>query len=124
MKFPIYSGTSTVGEVQVETRGLYYHFSCKCTPPNSSIYRLILVCEEIENNLGICVPNGECFTLSKKVPIKNIKTGEWKFYLQSKENILKIPVTENDPFPMLDKLESSTLLVENSGPFITFKAPL
>ena len=126
MKFPIFSEEKEVGEVYVQTRGLYYQFSCVCTPPNSSIHRIILACDETENNLGICVPNGECFTLTKQVPIKNIKEGEWTFYLRAKdkENNLKVPVTENNPFHMLDKLEMSNLLIENGETFITFKDPL
>ena len=121
MKFPIYSGTGIVGEVQVTIKGLYYQFSCRCAPISWDIYRIVLICEEAEYNLGICVPDGECFVLTKQVPVKNIKKGEWTFYLRAKENERKIPVTENDPFHMLDKLEMSKLLIENAETFIAFK---
>lgn len=123
MVYPIYYGNQEVGEVQAKITGLYYHFLCRCIPPDSALYRIYLLDGTKEENLGICVPDGQYFSLSKKVPMKSINGGQWTFHLRSRasNDKLKVSVAEDQPFPMLSKLENARLCYENGDPFIVFK---
>ncbi|MBR3978071.1 MAG: hypothetical protein IKJ94_00415 [Oscillospiraceae bacterium] len=124
MQYPVFFENSTIGEIQVRQEGLYYHFTCSCTPPDNGIYRIVISCENAEQNLGICVPEGMHFGLSKRVPVKHLKGGAWKFYLRPKdaENSIMVAVSEERPFPLLDKLDSSALTVKNGEAFIAIRA--
>lgn len=123
MQYPIVFENRTVGQVEVSKKGLYYHFTCQCTPPDSKIYRIVISSENAEQSLGICVPEGKNFGLSKRLPVKSIKDGEWEFYLRPKDavNSLVSAVSEEEPFPLLDKLENSSLAVKNGVPFISIR---
>ncbi len=123
MNFPIFFENRTVGEVQVQKKGLYYQFACQCTPPDHDIYRIVISCGNTEQSLGICVPDGKHFALSKQMPMKSIRDGEWEFYLRPKDAVNNIvaAVSEDAPFPLLDKLEHSSLLVENGEAFIAIR---
>ena len=107
----------------MQKSGLYYKFFCKCIPPDSGAYRVILICEETEINLGICVPNNEYFILNKQVPVKYIEEGEWSFSLRSVTNVndIRIAVLENEPFPMLHQLEMAHLVNTDGKIFVYFK---
>ena len=123
MQFPILFENQTVGEVQVILKGLYYQFLCKCSLPDKDIYRIVLFDGTKEQNLGICVPDGQVFGLTKKLPKKNVNGEQWQFRLHSKEldDSHKVSVTEDTPFPMLDQIENASLQYENGEPFIAFR---
>ena len=90
MTFPVFFGGQTVGEVRVSKTGLYYRFDCSCTPPDSNIYRITLSCNDVEVNLGICVPSGENLGLTKRLPVGNVADNKWVFHLRpknTKENL-------------------------------------
>lgn len=123
MIFPILFDDRTIGEAQVQKSVLYYKFFCKCIPPDSKAYRVILIYGETEINLGICVPNNEYFILNKQVPVKYIEEGEWSFMLRSVANAndIQVAVHENEPFPLLDQLELAKLVNTDGKIFVYIK---
>ena len=123
MNYPVMHNNKPVGEVFVNRVGLYYRFDCQCTPPDENIYRIVMCCNSAEFNLGICVPSGENFVLTKQLAARKIKDSEWAFYLrpQNAEPSQIITVSEQMPFPMLDKLEFSRLLIKDEELFISVR---
>ena len=108
--YDILMGTQVVGQAEVMKEGLYYRFSCKCTPPDDTVHRIIVSDGNNTKDLGICVPTGEWFCLVSRIPVKYLPGETLQFALVSKnkqETI--IPVATNEPFSGLDKLESAYL---------------
>ena len=108
--YDIYMGTQVVGQAEVIKEGLYYRFSCKCTPPDEGIYRITVSDGNNTKDLGICVPTGEWFGLVTRVPVKYLSGDKLEFALVPKDSqVTAIPVVTNEPFADLDKLESAYL---------------
>ena len=112
--YDIYMGTQVVGQAEVIKEGLYYRFSCKCTPPDSGIYRIMVSDGSNIKDLGICVPTGEWFCLVRRVPIKFLPGEGLGFSLVSNERKTVVPIEIDMPFPALDKLETAYLNEEKS----------
>lgn len=123
MKYPLFYKNTTVGEVEVSQKGLYYQFDCRCNPPDRNFYRIVISIGNTEQSLGICIPDGKHFVLSKQLSVKSIKEGEWEFYLRPKDAVdsVVVAVSDDEPFPQLDKLLTSSLVVRNDEPFITIR---
>ena len=79
-----YDGAS-VGTAQWEKQGLYYRFSCRCNLPDEGLYRIHVLCGDKHVDLGICVPMEGAFGMDKKIPVKNIGSGEMTFRLLPKD---------------------------------------
>lgn len=108
--YDIYMGTKVVGQAEVIKEGLYYRFSCKCTPPDEGIYRIVVSDAGNTKDLGICVPTGEWFCLVTRVPIKYLPGEKLEFSLVPKDKQeIAVPVATNEPFSKLDKLDSAHL---------------
>lgn len=108
--YDIYMDTQIVGQAEVIKEGLYYRFSCKCTPPDEGVYRITVSDGYNTKDLGICVPVGEWFCLVTRVPIKYLPGDKLEFSLVPRDRqIYTVPVASNEPFGELDKLESAHL---------------
>lgn len=112
--YDIYVDTQVVGQAEVIKEGLYYRFSCKCTPPDEGVYRIIVSDGENTKDLGICVPTGEWFCLVSRVPIKYLPGERLEFTLIPKDKQEKVvSVATDEPFADLDKLDSAHLQQSN-----------
>lgn len=107
--YDIMMNTKVVGQAEVMKEGLYYRFTCRCTPPNDAIHRIIVSDGNITRDLGICVPTGEWFCLVCRVPIKYLPGDKLEFSLVTNEQKNAVPVETDTPFPALDKLETAYL---------------
>lgn len=108
--YDILMDTQVVGQAEVMREGLYYRFSCKCTPPDESIYRILVSDGNNTKDLGICVPAGEWFCLVSRVPVKHLPGDRLQFTLTSKDKKqTAVPVATDEPFPYLDMLETAGL---------------
>lgn len=122
--------TESVGTAKVEKQGLYYSFSCRCSLPEEGLYRIHAICDAAREDLGICVPMDGLFGMDKKLPAKRLGEGPMRFELvhkdwspqeitavqepelpQQEEESLFIPVSEEEPFEYLDKLEDAVMEV-------------
>ena len=108
--YDIIMGTQVVGKAQVSKEGLYYRFSCQCTPPDGSIHRISVSDGNNTKDLGICVPEGEMFCLVSRVPVKYLPGDKLTFTLAPKEKQeTAVPVVTDEPFAHLDMLDSARL---------------
>ena len=115
--YDIMMDSQVVGQAEVMQEGLYYRFSCKCTPPDNSIHRILVGDGNNTKDLGICVPTGEWFCLVARVPVKYLPGENLSFTLVSQTpQTAAITVKNDKPFLQLDQLESARLL-ENDGGF-------
>ena len=77
--YDILLGDEPVGCAQVKREGLYYSFCCSCKLSGDVLCKIIVICGERTEDLGICVPKGNGFGLEKKVPIKRLGDGTLRF---------------------------------------------
>lgn len=110
MLFDILMDTQVVGQAEMTKEGLYYRFTCKCTPPDDAVHRIVVSDGKHTRNLGICVPTGEWFCLVSRVPVKYLPGENLRFTLIPKDAHKEmIPVETDISFSGLDKLESACL---------------
>ena len=115
--YDIMMDTKVVGQAEVMKEGLYYRFTCKCTPPNDAIHRIIVSDGSNTRDLGICVPTGKWFCLVCRIPIKYLPGDKMVFSLVSNAQNKAVPVETDMPFPALDKLETAYL--QKNGEIVT-----
>jgi len=109
------------GKVLVQRRGLYYHFFCRCNLTGNNIYRLMVTCGSVQENLGILVPEEDSFVLNTSLPVKRIGEGEMSFVLRPKQESLTgsfVPISPEEPFSYISRLKESFLLYQNGQPGI------
>ncbi len=114
--YDIYMGGETVGKVQVFQEGLYYRFSCRCRLCTDVMYRLIVSCDDMKEDLGICVPCGDQFGLDCRLPIKRLGYGKFRFSVVPKHTKLGedfIPIDPQEPFTYLTRLKDAYLQKRN-----------
>ena len=118
--YDIYFGGDVMGKAYIKQEGLYYYFQCWCQLPSASIHCVILQSGEKEYNLGVCVPDGDKFQTNKRIPIKQFKNEDFKFYLKSKQVDKKSVVTVDPekPFEHLQELDNAQLDLSNALPQI------
>ena len=109
------------GKVSVRQQGLYYHIHCRCKVEREDVYRLILTSGDRQENLGILIPEGEAFVLSRKIPVKQFTEGEWFFRIVPKEIFVSgsfVPISPDEPFAYISQLKDSFLIYQNGQPGI------
>ena len=119
--YSVTCGGIPCGKVSVRQQGLYYYFQCRCKVDREDLYRLILISGDQQENLGILIPDGESFTLTRKVPTKHFKPGDWSFRILSKETPVTgtfVPISPDEPFEYITRLKESFLVYHNGQPGI------
>ena len=114
------------GKVQVLRQGLYYAFHCRCERIREQIHRLVVICGDRQENLGILVPMDGVFGLDKKLPIKQIGEGKMTFVLLPKQEIRKetfVAIYPEEPFAYLSRLKSSFLEIRDGQIGISIQCP-
>lgn len=112
--FDIYIDSKAVGTAKVDRKGLYYQFSCSCKPPDNGIYRVWVNDGVVDFDLGICVPDGATYTLTKRLPAKLLSSKNFMFSLQPKDGKMSASSNvEEGPFQQLEMLEMAKLSEEN-----------
>ena len=143
-----YDGRS-VGTARMEKQGLYYVFFCRCRLPDDKLYRIHVICGENREDLGICVPMDDAFGMDKKIPSKRLGEAAPAFELLPKDWMppveiipepvepvieeeirepekaeeLFVPVSEEEPFEYLDKLENAVFAEQNGQPGVLINEP-
>ena len=72
--FIVTQGADPVGNVQRRREGLYYAMDCRCSLDGEIMYDLVMQCGDVRLNLGILVPEGDAFTLRRKLPVKSAES--------------------------------------------------
>ena len=110
--FEIKDGSSSVGKATVQQQGLYYRISCRCRLPREGMHRLLVVCNEKQEDLGTLVPIDDVFGLEKRIPVKRLGEGSPQFQLIAKGNpgTRKFaPVYPEEPFTYMSRLKEAYL---------------
>lgn len=112
--FDIYMDSKIVGTAQLDRKGLYYQFTCFCKPPDSGLYRVCVSDGVTKADLGICVPEGERYTCTKRLPAKLLNGENLVFSLQPKDKMKNGGIVEIiAPFAHLEMLEQAKIIDEN-----------
>ena len=110
--FEIKDGANSVGKVTVEQQGLYYRISCRCHLTGKGMHRLMVCCNEKQEDLGTLVPMDGAFGIEKRIPVKRLGEGIPEFMLMSKDRVQKgkfIPVYPEEPFSYMSRLKDAYL---------------
>lgn len=115
--YPLLLGNNPVGKVQMERRGLYYSFFCRCQLSGKVMYRLVAVCGEKRENLGTLIPREGGFGLETRVPVSHLGTGKPEFLLEPKHDLTSgkkfVPIHPEEPFAYIQRLKDSFLAVRD-----------
>lgn len=113
--FDIRFNGTIMGNANVKQKGLYYYINCTCKLPNRELYRVVMYDKSFRKDLGICVPHGDEFTISTRVPAKCFQGDVFTFELV-REAKGEYVISDNMHFTHLDKLETARLYVANGQP--------
>ncbi len=109
-------GTDRIGKVNVQRKGLYYQFACRCRLSGTGVFRLRISCGGKQEDLGILVPIEDGFGLDTKIPAKRLGEGEPEFTLIPKHEMRQgkfIPIYPEEPFAYISKLKQAFLIRKN-----------
>lgn len=119
----IYNG-NTVGNAIVRREGLYYAFDCQAQMPKGNIYRLKLSDGDKCIELGICVPERNCFVVRKKIPVKYWSGERFNFQITCTQNGEEFyPVREDRPFAYLKDLHRMKFSVRAEAAGVILEDP-
>ena len=114
--FEVYLGDKPAGKLQIRREGLYYRLLCRCQVPDEMVYRLFAVSDGERVNLGVVIPEGDGFTLERRIPAKQLHSGS-RFVLSARsgrEEGRFVPVYPEEPFTYISQLETAFLEVRGS----------
>lgn len=116
-EYDLFLGEQAVGKVQVAREGLYYRFLARCTLTGAVVCRGVVICGEVQENLGVFVPvsPGE-FGFDTRLPVKRFHDGKPKFLALPRHEDVKgnfIPISPEEPFRYLHRLRDSYMAVCN-----------
>ena len=83
--YTVYLGKDPVGQVTVERQGLYYCFHCRCQLHSEVMCRVTVSSGGKHESLGILVPVGEHYLLTKKLPVKQFLSEKPEFWITPKK---------------------------------------
>ncbi len=127
--FEIFDKETCVGKAQILQEGMYYRICCTCEITRGGIHRIVVSDGENEVDLGICVPQGDKFSLTSRIPMRFLKGENRTFVLvrqgeykpKSEEGPVEkkeVPVESGKSFPNLDELENAYFRNEDEHPVI------
>lgn len=114
--YDIRLGNDRIGQAKVTKQGLYYFFDCRCDLTGRVLYKLVVVCGDQTEDLGICIPRGSQFGLETKLPVKRFGSAEPVFRVMPRHETVSgrfIPLHPEEPFGYLSRLEKAYLAVKN-----------
>jgi hypothetical protein len=110
--YDVTSEGQTVGKVELEREGLYWHLRCRCVVYDNVIHRLYADGEKI----GVLIRDGGELVLDTKVAAKRLKK-ESTFSLEEKVRYF-IPIHPGEAYGYLGKLRLSKLAFREGEPGI------
>ena len=123
--YDILRGPEKIGKAEVCREGLYYRFRCACDLTGEVIYRLTITCGEKTHNLGIPVPEGDCFYLNTRIPVSRFSKEEPVFRAVPRHEELEkemwVPISPETPFDYITRLENAVMERRNGEVGILIK---
>ena len=109
--YTVWLGKEPVGQATVERQGLYYWFRCRCQLYSEVMCRVTVSCGSNHESLGILVPAGKDYVLTKKLPVK-LFSGTPEFWITPKQpqrQEFYVDIYPEEPFRYIAKLEKAYL---------------
>ncbi len=122
--YDIFMGIEVMGKATVGCQGLYYSFSCRCRKNTDQLLEVWLEAVGGLQKLGVMVPRNAELTLDTKLAVKKIGEGNWRFVLRPRHSPVTetfVPLSPQEPFAYLRRLEDAFLAVHNGRTGIVFK---
>lgn len=110
--YTVWLGKEAVGQATVERQGLYYCFYCQCQLHSEVMCRVTVSCGGSNEGLGILVPVGNEYALTKKLPVKQFPVGVPEFWITPKQpqrREIYVDIYPEEPFRYIAKLENAYL---------------
>lgn len=119
-----YNGKS-VGRMQFDREGLYYRLSCRCNCRLEEAYRVFAVCNGEKIALGLCVPDGDLFTMHCHIPATRLPgtVERCELWPHKSENGY-IRLDAQKPFPCIPLLEKARFCVRGGSPCLSIPRDL
>lgn len=115
--YTVWLGREAVGQAIVERQGLYYWFRCRCQLNSEVICRVTVSCGGSHESLGILIPAGKEYVLTKRLPVK-LFSGIPEFWItpkQPQKSGFYVDIYPEEPFRYIAKLESAYLDKRQGG---------
>ena len=115
--YQIFKNETCVGSAHILQEGLYYRICCNCKVSTKGIHRIVVCDDENTADLGICVPQGNEFILTSRIPVKKLNIENCSFSLVKQGNQKakrEVPVETGKPFPAIEELGSAYFRSEDS----------
>lgn len=119
--YDVFLDGNVAGVAHVKRKGLYYFFNCTCKLESKEIHRILLLCKKKEIDLGICVPNGEYFSLNKQIPVNKVQGEEFRFLVKKNSGVdsgIFYRVETEMPFAHISRLNQACFKKINGVPGI------
>ena len=110
---------AAVTQAVCRREGLYEVVECRCRLEPGAMLHLIAQREHGQENLGLMMPAGREFCLTRRIPAKRL-TGELRFFLLRQQEEMLVPVAAGEPFGYLHRLAEARLVFRDGTPYITF----
>ena len=110
--YDVFQGNDQVGTVQMERQGLYYAFTCRCHLYSEVICKVTVSCGEQEASLGVLIPMGSAYGLTKRIPVKSLGKGTPKFRITPMYTApegIHVDIYPEEPFRYIARLEKAYL---------------
>lgn len=110
--YDVFCGSTRVGKVRLQRQGLYEHLECRCRLEQPGMYRLVMHCSGGSVKIGLLRPEGDFWTLQRKIPVKQLEAGEMEFFLEGDNEKLSarfIPVNDSKSFEYLTFLQNAKM---------------
>ena len=111
-KCEIFFGEQCVGCANLTKEGLYYRICCKCNIKEKSICRVVMVCANGIQSLGVLLPNASGFALTARIPVKKVDLDTLHFRVEAQdsgEDGVHVPISADMALQWLPQLEEARL---------------
>ena len=114
--YPVKFGNKTIGKVQLNKIGMFYHLACNCSLPDDRLYRLFASCDTIQMPLGLLVGEKGGHALQKHIPCSAINPDKTYFGVQEQNQITNdiTVISPEQEFAGLSALECARLEIQDN----------
>ena len=112
-----------MGMVTVTREGMYYQICCRCDLYEEGPFRLLIIFDDDQIDLGILVPAEKGFGLQARINVKGIGQGTPVFKIMPRREFVPsglVSLCSDEPFRYLSRLENAYLVRRKGKKYISF----